>query len=261
MSTHTESPDDSKADALDSRRSSGRDSSLGFRDDAFEQAIQSGGEADQTFETILKAIEGWRNRTDQTTVRQVSQALKRTLERELNGDAETEWEKDVIETPHGQSTSDIVINGAIGVGIVRDLNTNTASEFRQRLRGLCQQYTHLLLFAYQLPSEDIDQWRMLAKGLQASNVGVERVATVESFKYGRSESPDVTTAQRGKMVRKRGPEAVTLLFALGLIGGLLQKLVGWLPTVGVEMRVFFVMMTVFYLAVLLFGVAYIRVFT
>ncbi|MFT4958921.1 MAG: hypothetical protein ACI9EZ_002256, partial [Halobacteriales archaeon] len=46
-----------------------------------------------------------------------------------------------------------------------------------------------------------------------------------------------------------------------LIGGLLQKLVGWLPTVGVEMRVFFVMMTVFYLAVLLFGVAYIRVFT
>lgn len=258
MTTNTEPPNDSKANARDGAASSRPDSTLGFRDDAFERAIQAGGDADRTYETVQMAVERWRKRTDHSTVRKVPQALKRTIERELNDDTETEWERDVVETTSGQSTCDIIVNGAIGVEIVRDLNTNTTSEFRQRLRVLSQQYTHLLLFAYRLPREDIDQWRMLAKRLQPRDVGVDRVKTVESFEYRGAEQPGETTAQRARMVAAQGPEVVTLFIAVGLLGGLLQGLVAWTPRVGVEMRAFFLMMTVFYLSVLLFGVAYIR---
>lgn len=259
MATNGGPPTESQPGSGDERSVSRTDSTLGFRNDAFERAIQGDGDADRTFETVLSTVEGWRDRNADATVRRVPHALKRTLDRELNADAESAWERDVVEIPSGQSTCDVVVNGAIGVEIVRGLNTNTTSEFRQRLRVLSQQYTHLLLFAYRLPREDIDQWRMLVKRLQPRDVDVERVGTVESFEYGEPESPDRTTTQRARMAATRGPEAVTVFIAVGLLGRVLQGLVAWFPSVGVEMRTFFVVMTMFYLSVLLFGMAYLRI--
>jgi hypothetical protein len=234
-------------------------SSPGFRRGSFARAIRGGGDADRTFEAVVRAVQTWRDWNADVTVRRVPYAIKRALDEELNADAESVWERNVVELPSGKNTCDVVVNGAIGVVVIRSLSYNTITEFRQRLRVLSQQYTHLLLFAYRLPRKDNDQWRVIAQRLLASDVDVERIVTVESFDAGGSPSGGKPSDRRLGRITVRGAESLLFLIVVGLLATLARVGLAWAPGVGIEMRAFLIMLAAFYAAVLLFAGVYLRV--
>lgn len=213
---------------------------------------------DETFRIATEIVEKWLSRSHDTHTR-ASDSLSRIIDDELNGGDVSPWDRDVIETRSGQDCCDVVINGAIGIKVVRGMTFDSISAFTQKLHILATQHTHLILVGYRLPRENIDSWRITATRVEPGDIGVDRFATVESFQEQSNESSEGDSSPLYSGLT-RMPESLAIVFSFALAVVVLSTLTDWVSNVNIEIQMFFVGFIVLYGAVLVFAFLYIRQF-
>jgi len=72
----------------------------------------------------------------------------------------------VVEREHGNVNGDVVINGAIGIELKRNLNNSQTKKLRGQIEEYRKEYTHVIALACGI--DDMDGWRKLKNDYENS---------------------------------------------------------------------------------------------
>jgi len=88
----------------------------------------------------------------------------------------------VVEREHGNVNGDVVINGAIGIELKRNLNNSQTKKLRGQIEEYRKEYTHVIALACGI--DDMDGWRKLKNDYENSaNVGIDPNSAPVKFIY------------------------------------------------------------------------------
>jgi hypothetical protein len=135
------------------------------------------GQGPETFESVVESVRSWAERgslPDGDPVR----GLQQHVERDLNADVETEWEKDVVTLGTQAGGCEIVVNGAIGIRFVTDFNRGRMQRFDHRLPAQSDRYNYLVVYLHELPPRYQDGWRIRQRKFSAARLGLQDFAFV-----------------------------------------------------------------------------------
>lgn len=78
----------------------------------------------------------------------------------------------VVEREHGNVNGDVVVNGAIGIELKRDLNNSQTKKLRGQIEEYKKEYTHVIALACGI--DDMDGWRKLKNDYEnEANMGMD----------------------------------------------------------------------------------------
>jgi hypothetical protein len=135
------------------------------------------GEGPETFESVVESVRSWAaldSLPDGDPVR----GLQGHIDRGLNAETGTAWEKDVVALGTQSSGCEIVVNGAIGVRVVTDFNRGRMQRFDHRLPAQSDRYNYLLVYLHELPPRYQDGWRIRQRKFSAARLGLRGFAFV-----------------------------------------------------------------------------------
>ncbi|MFC4406341.1 hypothetical protein [Haloarchaeobius iranensis] len=135
------------------------------------------GEGPATFESVVESVRSWANR-DSSPDGDPVRRLQEKLERDLNAEAETPWEEDVVALGTQSGGCEIVVNGAIGIRFVTDFNRGRMRRFDHRLPAQSDRYNYLLVYLHELPPRFQDGWRVRQRKFSAPRLGLRDFAFV-----------------------------------------------------------------------------------
>lgn len=139
------------------------------------------GTADRTdaevFADLTAVVRTWTDGASRPA-EHVPQHLGAYVEERLNEDAEDVWERDVVERPALPSAADIVVNGAIGIVVVREFGPTRPQALKGRLGGYTEQYEFLLFYVHELSPRDASRWRTTQERVLSGRTDVRDLEVV-----------------------------------------------------------------------------------
>jgi len=177
------------------------------------------GEGPETFASVARSLRTWAERDglpDGNPVRR----LRQHIERELNADAETAWEEDVVTLGTQSGGCEIVVNGAIGIRFVTDFNRGRMQRFDHRLPGQSDRYNYVLVYLHELPPRYQDSWRVRQRKFSAPRLGLRDFAFVVRPQTPDGDGVQVTAGAVREVVKTLGfLRMVLLALILALVVG------------------------------------------
>lgn len=155
--------------------------------------------SDETFERVATSLREWKPSSGAAGG---ARAVCARLESDLNADAETPWERAVVERTRGSLVGDVVVDGAVGVVL---LDAAHVPSVAARLGVLADHFEYLVVYWWATDAADEDARRTVERHYSADELGLSGLAYV-------SRPMSSTTADGGPSLV--GPAVL----ALGIVG-------------------------------------------
>ncbi|WP_267641275.1 hypothetical protein [Haloarchaeobius amylolyticus] len=141
----------------------------GTAEEVFEDEEELEGPAAKYAE-VRSLVDQWEPPESQN--RTYATKLRTDLDRGLNDDVETMWERDVVETRNGRDTCDVIVNGVIGVKFVHEFSKGDLLRLSRSLQAYASQHQYLIVYVHG-SSALVNRWRILKRKYTAERLGVE----------------------------------------------------------------------------------------
>ena len=134
--------------------------------------------SEDTFERVVETVDGWTS--DTFGYGSVTRGAQRALDRALNAGTASPWERDIVERGYACGDLDLVVNGTIGVVVVRQFTQGEATNFNWSIRSHARAYDYLVVYLHGIPRRHSDRWRHVAHKQTARRLGVEAIEFVHA---------------------------------------------------------------------------------
>jgi hypothetical protein len=143
------------------------------------------GSNQQLASKVVSAVEQWSPSEAYDHESKFQNELQEYLDQQLNEGQSMMFAGDrdvVVEREHGNVNGDVVINGAIGIELKRNLNNSQTKKLRGQIEEYRKEYTHVIALACGI--DDMDGWRKLKNDYENSaNVGIDPNSAPVKFIY------------------------------------------------------------------------------
>lgn len=177
-------------------------------------------EPDATFVAVLDHLESWEPVSMSTATK--AGHLRSHLERGLNDDDTSVWERDIVERRQGSMAADLVVNGEIGIKLVAKTGSAGHRDLISILRLLSERYNYLAIYWLDPSPAGTDSRRNLERRASAHRSELEALRFVE-----RSRGGSDPAGRDGSTVDILRPAGVLLAGGTFVVG---SGIVAWLLT-------------------------------
>jgi len=143
------------------------------------------GSNQQLASKVVSAVEQWSPSEAYDHESKFQNELQEYLDQQLNEGQSMMFAGDrdvVVEREHGNVNGDVVIDGAIGIELKRNLNNSQTKKLRGQIEEYRKEYTHVIALACGI--DDMDGWRKLKNDYENSaNVGIDPNSAPVKFIY------------------------------------------------------------------------------
>ena len=152
---------------------------------------------DQLARQVVSAIEEWTPSEAYDHESKFQNELQEYLDLRLNSEDNMMMghnEDIVVEREHGTANGDVVVNGAIGIEMKRNLSNSQTNTLRGQIENYQKSYTHVIVVACGI--EDMDGWRKLKNDYESQPIGMGSESAPVKFihkqksNYGSGDSAD-----------------------------------------------------------------------
>lgn len=164
----------------------------------------------ECFERVVDVVDRWTVAsfghgplTDQARV---------ALDRALNRDNVSPWDRDIVERGYAMGDVDLVVNGNIGIVVVRQFSQGGATNLGRDIVGYAAAYDYLLVYLHGIARKHADRWRVVERHHVATRHGFEAIEFVHAPLVAQAGPTDDTGH------RTLVPVLVALLVALLGVG-------------------------------------------
>jgi hypothetical protein len=133
-------------------------------------------DSEAKFEEVVEHLRAWT--PEGTSSRAAPQRLQLYLEEQLNGDASSVWDQDIVERRRGSAEANLVINGEIGVKLVRSIGPTTVKSVRVTLGLLAERYNYVGIYWLDATSDTVDYRRSVERRASTTGLGLHGLAFV-----------------------------------------------------------------------------------
>jgi hypothetical protein len=127
------------------------------------------GSNQQLASKVVSAVEQWSPSEAYDHESKFQNELQEYLDQQLNEGQSMMFAGDrdvVVEREHGNVNGDVVIDGAIGIELKRNLNNSQTKKLRGQIEEYRKEYTHVIALACGI--DDMDGWRKLKNDYENS---------------------------------------------------------------------------------------------
>lgn len=135
------------------------------------------GDPESKFHEVINLLDGWSPDPEDRGV-EVSRGMREMLDRALNADASSRWDRDIVERQRGALAADVTVNGEIAIAILGSVRMAAVSSIRSRLSLLGGRYNYLVIYWRDEASADNDARRLIERRATARSLCVEGVSFV-----------------------------------------------------------------------------------
>jgi hypothetical protein len=172
-----------------------------------ETAPRSDERSREAYERTVAAIDAWT--VDSFGHGPLTEQARAALDRALNADADSPWNRDIVERGYATGDVDLVVNGNIGVVLVRQFTQGEATNVGRDLLSHANVYDYLVVYLHGIPRRHADRWRLLENRQTATGHALDGVAFVHAPR------PDSMGSVEGVL-----PRLVAPLFVVSVVAGL-----------------------------------------
>lgn len=156
----------------------------------------------QTARQTLDLVEQWVPERNYRHESRFQNDLQEYLDRELNGSSGMGMQMGggknyVVEREHGRSNGDVVVDGAVGIELKRDLSNSQTKKLRGQIESYREEYDYVIVCACGI--DDMSGWRNLQnkyeKNNQVGGFGVGHAAPVRFVGKDLSRSGSGSSSQ------------------------------------------------------------------
>lgn len=165
-----------------------------------------------TFERVVDSLKQWQPDAAETGG---AHRLREQLEHDLNADAESPWDRAVVEQSGGSLAGDVVVDGQVGIVLLDTNDVAHVPSVAARLGVLGKQFNYLVIYWWSVDPQTADRQRVVERRYSAGALGVDDIAYIDR--------PETRTDQERWL-----PSVEAAVMAFVLLGG-----VGTLLTVTV----------------------------
>ena len=171
----------------------------------------TGGE--RTYRSTVAAVTEWRPAP--VYCGPLAGQLARHLDVALNVGIASRWDRNVVEPGYGPADCDVVVNGAIGVLLVRQLTEGGAQQFDRLVERHARRFQYVVVGLIDMPTTERTRWHYRQHKWTAERLGLLGIEYVSVW----SDHAPAASAPQGPSLVPRPAVAVAavVILALGLL--------------------------------------------
>lgn len=134
---------------------------------------------DDLFVEIIDLLEHW-HPTQSKSSGTVGDRLQNHLRMELNGTTAPVWGGNVVEQRFGAGTTDVVVNGTIGIKLMSGSGQGVFIEAQRSLKMYARSHTYLIFYFIGNDAKSLRRYRWFQRRATASFLKVSGVACIRT---------------------------------------------------------------------------------
>jgi hypothetical protein len=132
--------------------------------------------SEETFERVVESLEEWQPDADETGS---THRIRERLDYELNANAESPWDRAVVELSGGSLAGDVVVDGQVGIVLLDTNDVAHVPSVAARLNVLGEHFNYLVVYWWSVNPETADHRRVVERRYSASALGVADIAYLD----------------------------------------------------------------------------------